>query len=117
MFETIENLRQKPDRTKKKIAFLISFSIVGVIFAIWLSVIYPDFRKKEIKANNVAKLEPSPISAFTDTISSGISAIGQQFSKIKDIASSFSAVPEYYVSTTTEKDKAQTGATETTFGE
>ena len=117
MFDTIEKLRQKPDSTKKKIAFLISFSVVGIIFVIWLSVIYPDFRKKEIKESNIAKLEPSPISAFTGTLSSGVSVIGEQFNKIKDIMFSFSYGPDYYVATTTEADKLQSRATEATSTE
>ena len=41
MFPLIEKLRQKPSRTKKQIAFVVSFLLAGVIFVIWLSIIYP----------------------------------------------------------------------------
>ena len=90
MFDFIEKLRQKPDRTKKQIAFLVSLLLAGIIFVIWLSVIYPDFSQTQAKETAVSKQEPSPLSNFSDTFSSGISAIGDQFNKIKESLSSFS---------------------------
>ena len=90
MFELIEKLRAKPDRTKKQIAFCISLLLAGIIFVIWLTIIYPDFRGKQTKEKTVSSSEPSPFSNFADTFSSGISAIGEQFNKIKESISSFS---------------------------
>ena len=84
MFDFIEKLRAKPDRTKKQIAFAVSLFLAGIIFVIWLSVIYPDFSQKQAKQTEVSKQEPSPISNFSDTFSSGISAIGEQFNKINE---------------------------------
>ena len=101
MFETIEKLRDKPESTKKKIAFLISLIVVLIIFVIWLSVIYPDFKKSKLRDESISKIEPSPVSAFTDSLSSGLSSISEQFNKIKEVMSSFSTSAEYYTSTTT----------------
>jgi len=100
MFDFIEKLRQKPDRTKKQIAFLVSLLLAGIIFVIWLSVIYPDFKQKQAKESAISKLEPSPLSNFTDTFSSGISAIGEQFNKIKESISSLATTTYYSASST-----------------
>ena len=52
MFDLIEKLRQKPNRTKKLIAFLGALLFVGIIFVIWLSVILPDFEHSQTKLND-----------------------------------------------------------------
>jgi len=96
MFDLIEKLRAKPDSTKKQIAFLVALSVAGIIFVIWLSVIYPDWKEGEIKESNVAKIEPSPLSGFTSNFSNGLTSIKEQFSKLKESVSSFSNSPEYY---------------------
>ncbi len=101
MFDYLEKLRKKPERVKKQIAFLISFAIVGVIFVVWLTVIYPDFRQNEEASAVLASTTPSPISAFSDTFSSGISAISEEFSRIKESISSFSSGSVYYNATST----------------
>lgn len=82
MFNLIEKLRSKPDGVKNKIAFLTAFAFVGIIFVVWLSVIYPDFidnSKKEQVTD-----EPSPVSAFATTFFAGLSSIGDKFSEIKE---------------------------------
>ena len=96
MFDFIEKLRQKPIQAKKRIAFLVAFSLSGLIFAVWLSVIYPDFMERQKREEKVANLEPSPISTFSQTISSGMSGIKEQFSKIKSVMFLFSGDSEYY---------------------
>lgn len=89
MFEIIEKLRQKPDRTKKQIAFLVAFLLTGIIFIIWLSVIYPSFRQDQKKLDAVAKIEPSPLQALGETFSTGASALGEEFGKLRETISSF----------------------------
>ncbi len=84
MFETIEKLRNKPERKKKQIAFTIAFSIAGLIFVVWLSVIYPDFRKTEAQEEEASKLQPSPLSVFGDSVSSGFNAIEDEISGLKE---------------------------------
>ncbi len=84
MFSFIEKLRQKPDRTKKQIAFLTALFLAGLIFVVWLSVILPDFQRGQKREEAVSKLEPSPIEAFGETIGAGFSSIGEQFGKLKE---------------------------------
>ena len=96
MFEYIEKLRQKPARTKKQIAFLSALFVAGLIFVVWLSVIYPDFKQGQQKEDAVAKLEPSPLSTFGETISTGLSAIGEQFGKLKESVTTMIASPALY---------------------
>jgi hypothetical protein len=91
MFNLIEKLRRKPEKTKKLIAFSTALSFTGIIFVVWLSVVFPDFRKSQQKEDTIAKLEPSPITTFGETIGTGFSAIGEQFSKLKESVSSMTS--------------------------
>ena len=102
MFEILDKLRRKSDRTKKQIAFFTAFSLAGIIFVVWLSVIYPDFRQTTDKEKKVNNLEPSPISNFNNKFIDGFMGVKDQFSQIKEAISSFSTLPAYYTATTTE---------------
>jgi hypothetical protein len=101
MFEILEKLRAKPDAAKKRFAFLTALSFAGIIFVIWLSIIYPDFQKTETQ-KKVEEKKISPISGFTDTVSSGFSALSEQFLSLKASISSFSTSPIYYSATSSE---------------
>lgn len=101
MFDLIEKLRAKPEKVKKRIAFLVSLSVASFIFVVWLTVIYPDFKNRQNQAEKVSKLTPSPISTFSASVSEGLSGIGEEFSKLKAAISSFSISPAYYKSSTT----------------
>lgn len=116
MFELIERLRRKSDRTKKQVAFLTALFVAGVIFVVWLSVIYPDFRKKQQKINYVSNLEPSPLGTLGDTFRTGLSAIGEQFTSLKEAVSSITTSPSYYSTTsvTTNEVVLSTTTTEST---
>ena len=96
MFNFLEKLRQKPPHIRKQIAFLVAFSIAGIIFVIWLSVIYPDFRQKQDQEEKISQLEPSPVSSFGQTLTSGISAIKEQFGQLKSAVSSFTTDQTHY---------------------
>lgn len=106
MFELIERLRRKPDRTKKQVAFLAALFVAGVIFVIWLSVIYPDFRKRQKNIDRVANLEPSPLGTLGETFRTGFSAIGEQFTSLKESVSSITSSPAYYSTTSTTTTEA-----------
>jgi hypothetical protein len=99
MLDFLENLRNKPARLKKQIAFLVALTLAGVIFVIWLSVIYPNWRADQV--TTPTPTEPSPLSLFSTKFSAGLSAVSDQFSKIKDVISSFSTSPTFYVSSST----------------
>ena len=101
MFKYIERLREKPDRIKKQIAFLSAFLFVGIIFVMWLSVIYPDFKQRQSRETEVSRLSPSPIKTFGVSFASSVTAISDQFNKMKELMSSFSSEPAYYSGTTT----------------
>ncbi len=110
MFEFIEKLRQKSDRTKRQIAFVIALSFSGVIFIVWISVIYPDFMRGQAEAERAVSSEPSPLSTFSGTISVGFSAIGEQIGKAKESIfsitkniSDYSASASHVASTTTNR--------------
>ena len=87
MFDFLEKIRSKSEKTKKIFAFSVSLFVAGLIFVIWISVIYPDFRNRETKSEKVAQLEPSPISTFGDTVATAFSAMGEQFGQMKNMVS------------------------------
>ena len=100
MFELIEKLRAKTDKTKKRVAFSVAGSIAGVIFVVWLSVMIPGFNSGG-QQTKVLGVEPSPISTFGEVLYDSFSAIGEQFVKIKEVFSSVSNNSSYYSATTT----------------
>ena len=104
MFELLDKIRSKSQRTKKQVAFLVSLSFVGIIFVIWLTAIYPNLKFTEDQQAKMAKLAPSPTSAFMDTITNGFSGIVKQISSVKDAIKNFTTVPEHYSSTSTPVD-------------
>ena len=104
MFNFLEKLRQKPAYIKKQVAFFIAFSVAGIIFVVWLSVIYPDFRQRQDQQEKISQLEPSPVSSFTQTISSGISGIKDQIGQLKSAVSSFTSDPLHYKAPAPETD-------------
>lgn len=103
MFELIERIRQKPDSSKKRIALSVAFGFTMIIFIIWLSVVYPDFKDTEDRNKRVAEIkEVTPISNVSTTFSSGFSGIKDQFKSIIDSLKSFSTSPEYYSASSTQ---------------
>ncbi len=104
MFDLIEKLRQKPESSKKKIAFLTSFSLAGLIFVIWLSVIYPDFSFKEKQKQVANSNNTGMFSSFMSNISEGIGGIKEQLNSVKDLVSSISTSTHY-----TTEDSAESG--------
>ena len=111
MYKYIEKLRQKSDTAKKRFAFLVSFLFVGIIFVVWLSVIYPGFREQKNINDKISANESSPLSTFKDIFSQGSSEIGNQFSKIKNVGSVFSNDPEYINQTSTTSTSTTTSTT------
>ncbi len=102
MFKLIENLRAKPERTKKRFAFLVSFLVAGIIFVVWLTIIYPDFMQNQNEVAHVVKPDPSPLSTLGATISNGFGAIGDEYNKMKEAFSASST--ELSATSTVETD-------------
>lgn len=86
MFNYLEKLRQKPERSKNRFAFLSAFSFAGIIFVIWLSVVYPNFTEQKKREDKVRSLEQSPLSSFFENVSVGFGEVGENVSSIKDFA-------------------------------
>ena len=102
MFEYLEKLRKKSPRAKKGIAFLIAFSFSGIIFLVWMTVIYPNFKNGLLTQRKVDEItNPKPTSAFSDAFSSGYGALKDQFSKVKEMIASVSSAPVNYNASTT----------------
>ncbi len=101
MFELIEKLRQKPDSTKKKIAFLGAFLFAGIIFVFWLLAVYPSFKEDVSIQKKAGSLETSPMSSLGSILGDNVSKIKEQFSKLKDIGSSLSNQIDYYSASST----------------
>ena len=100
MFEYLEKLRQKPEGAKKRFAFLTAFTISGIIFVVWLSVIYPDLTEQKKRDDKVKNLESSPLSSFIENVSYGFGQIGKSFDGIKETIDMLKTQPEYYESST-----------------
>jgi hypothetical protein len=103
MFDLIEKVRQKSDRTKKQIAFVGSLLVSGVIFVVWLSVIYPDFIDTQSRIIKVKEGEISPITSFSNSFSEGMTAIREQFDEFKEKIGGSSTTTASYDETTTEQ--------------
>jgi hypothetical protein len=91
MFNYLEKLRRKSESEKKRFAFLTAFSFSGLIFVIWLSVIYPSWYKIQTKEDAAAELEPGPIDSLTGIISNGVSSITGTVDEAKVKMNSFSS--------------------------
>ncbi len=100
MFDFLEKLRQKPDHVKKQIAFLATFFLVGVIFVVWLSVVYPSFKEDQSRQEAVSNLEPSPLETFSETFKEGMFTMGENLKALKESITLLSSDPAFYSTTT-----------------
>ena len=97
MFDLIEKLREKPESSKKKIAFLTSFTLAGLIFVVWLSVIYPDFSFSEKQRQTANANDTGMFSSFITNMKDGISGIKSQIDSVKETISSIATSTHYTV--------------------
>ena len=88
MFNYIEKLRQKNDKVKNRIAFMVSFTFAGIIIFIWITAIYPNIQKQKEINDRISAIEPSPFSTFFSIFSQGSSVVNEQISKIKEASTS-----------------------------
>lgn len=89
MFDYLEKLRQKPEKTRKRISLLFSLLFVSIIFLIWVTAIYPSFREEKKINDKIANIEVSPFSTFGNLFSESVSSISDQVQKIKEVSSNF----------------------------
>ena len=102
MFELLEKLRHESVAKRKRVALFSALSIALVIFAMWLTVVYPDISFRSEQTAKATAGEPSPASALGETLGSGFDRIGKQFGAIKDTFSAFTTAPVQYVATSTD---------------
>jgi len=105
MFDFIEKLRAKSDKEKRKFAFFYALSFSGIIFVLWLLVVYPNLGQNQNQGEVTSNSKITPASTLSDTIGKSLTELGDQFLKIKDTVSSFTkggTSPEYYSASTSE---------------
>lgn len=101
MFNYIEKLRQKSEKEKKRVALLYAFLFAGVIFVIWLSVVYPDFRKEKTVGVEIEE-RSGPTGAIKENIISGFNNIKGEFFNMKEVIYNLSREEVYYSSTSSQ---------------
>jgi hypothetical protein len=100
MFDYIEKLRGKSERTKKLVAAGVAFFCAAIIFAFWIFSVMPNFAQQQQISARVQSYAPSPVSAFGQILSQGAAGIGGEISKLKS-AGSFLSGMEIINNTTT----------------
>ena len=101
MFDLIEKLRGKTERTKKLVAAGVAFIFAGIILLFWIFSVMPDFAQQQEITDRVQNATPSPLSTLSQILSQGASGIGNSLSKIKSISSGFFGVTEIVNTATT----------------
>ena len=89
MFDLIEKLRGKSERTKKLVAAGVAFIFAGIILLFWIFSVMPNFAEQQEITARVQSATPSPLSTISQIISQGTSGIGNEISKIKSVSSGF----------------------------
>jgi hypothetical protein len=101
MFDYIEKLRGKSERTKKLVAAGVAFVCAGIIFIFWLLSVLPQSIQEKQISDRVQSATPSPISTFVQIISQGTSGIGGELSKLKSVGTGFFGATQIINSATT----------------
>lgn len=73
MLNTVERLREKPEAHRKRVAFMVSVIITGIIFIVWLSVIGTKFGQSAgvVKEQDGASLVAGVKSGFSEVFEEG----------------------------------------------
>ncbi len=114
MFNFLDKIRKKPARVKKQIAFFTAFSFAGIIFVVWLSVIYPDFVDTQEKQSKISSIQANPTDNFTSFFSQGMTGIKDQYQKLKEAMTAFSSGPTYYSASSSPEIPAKDDVSTTT---
>ena len=101
MFDYIEKLRGKSERTKKLVAAGMAFACAGLILIFWIFSVFPQSIQEKQISDRVQSASPSPFVTFTQIISQGTSGIGGELSKLKSAGSGFFGGTEIINSATT----------------
>jgi hypothetical protein len=88
MFDYIEKLRAKPEGAKRRFAFLAAFFVAGILFVVWLSVLFPDWREAQSEQGG-SEATITPTSAMGSTFAQGFAAIKDSLESMKESISAF----------------------------
>lgn len=97
MFEYLEKVRQKDEKSKKRIAFYCALAFSLVLFLLWLTVSLPQIKSKKIERDAVSETTKSPVTNFMDALSNGVMEIQKSLSEVKAGINMFSSSTAYYV--------------------
>lgn len=110
MYEYIEKVRNKHERTKKRIAFVIALSFSLVILFIWITVTLPDIgNENKIDAVSTTK---SPVTNFIDVISKSASELQKNVSEVKQVVGQMSSTTIHYYNSGSSSDTPVSSSTE-----
>lgn len=104
MFHLLEQLRQKPVGTRKRVAFLCTFAVVGLIFVLWAATIVPGLVNDQEQIKKTAEYAPTPASTFGESMKVGLSKIGEQIGDLKTAVTTFTTEPIHYTASTTKEE-------------
>lgn len=98
MWQTIDSLRRQQNSVKQSVAFFTALSITGFIVVSWF-VFYNPGVDPEMKkdANDLI----SPIAALKQSVSAGVSELGDNFIEAKKITETIAAMSLATTSTST----------------
>ncbi len=100
MFEYLDKVRKKDEKTKKWIAFLAALLFSVVIFIIWITISLPQIENEKRIRDAEASTTKSPLTNFLDVLSNGIVEVQKNVTEIKSAINQISTSTAYYVSTT-----------------
>jgi hypothetical protein len=85
--DLIDRLREKPVKTKKRIAWAASASVTLIIFGVWMSVLHfgADRSNEQVTAAvaNSSSADVNPFSAFWSVLSGGWDSLSNSINQIK----------------------------------
>lgn len=101
MFELIDQIRQKPENVKNRVAFITALTFALILLAIWFLLVLPGIKDREIDKSlaEKEKIIVSPTEGLTANVSSGWSGIKNNLSVFKENITSFISGVEYYTAT------------------
>lgn len=81
-FEYIEHLRSKPERTRTRIAFFVSFVVTSLIFTGWMMSLYGTEKEEDVFVAESAVAEP--LSSLSGTALNAFNTVKGGLVDLKD---------------------------------
>jgi dihydrodipicolinate reductase len=101
MFEYLDKLRKKEEKTRHRIALSVAFVFSFILFVVWLTVFLPNFEKE----NQIERLEQSrfksPVTNFVDALSGSVMKVQESISNAKNMLNGLATSTAYYRASST----------------